>query len=195
MNRVFPRMPVPDASQVRIDDVAHALSNICRFNGHTRPFFSVLHHSLEVSALCRAHAERFGVNARRAALAGLMHDAPEYVVGDVVSPMKRRLGNAFRDVYNEAERVVYAALDVAEVAEECAAVVEWADREMLVSDAFRWRARGTITDSAGNSYTIPEDGSRPEGLVIHFPDAKPLGPGEGTDEFVLLYRSLKESIR
>lgn len=65
-------------ADVCLDDIAHALSNTCRFNGHVREFYSVAEHSVHVASLV---PEEF----RRAAL---LHDAAEAYCGDVVSPLK-----------------------------------------------------------------------------------------------------------
>lgn len=188
------KLPIPDRDQVCIEDIAHALSNMCRCNGHTTPFFSVLQHSLEVSSLCRDFAYKFGVDPRHAELAGLLHDSPEYAVGDVISPMKRRLGNVFRNIYNEVERNVYAALGVEDIMWKCADVVRWADNEMLISDMVRWRVYGVIVNSRGESFRIPADGSLPEGFVVHYADAVPMLAGEGRDVFISTYNKLKESL-
>ena len=71
-----PLQPVPD--QIRIEDIAHALSMICRFGGHSRDFYSVAEHSLLVSYACDP----------KDALAGLLHDAAEAYVGDLIRPIK-----------------------------------------------------------------------------------------------------------
>lgn len=68
----------PDPFEFNILDIATALSNQCRFNGHVREFYSVAQHCVEVSRLCRADYQ----------LEGLVHDAAEAYIGDVVTPLK-----------------------------------------------------------------------------------------------------------
>lgn len=69
----------PQAADVDILDIAHSLSNTCRFAGHTKTFYSVAQHSLMVSDLVEDEH----------ALAGLLHDAPEAYVGDATLPLKQ----------------------------------------------------------------------------------------------------------
>lgn len=73
----WPMDPRPE--DVRIDDIAHALSHLCRFAGHTREFYSVAQHSVLVSILCDPQD----------ALWGLLHDATEAYLCDLASPVKR----------------------------------------------------------------------------------------------------------
>lgn len=75
--------PQPDA--ITIEDIAHALSNICRYGGHTGSFYSVAQHSVLVSLHTDAKFARVA----------LMHDASEAYIGDVIRPVKRRLGLAY----------------------------------------------------------------------------------------------------
>lgn len=75
----WPMDPRPD--EVDLLDVAHALSNLCRYTGHCQRFYSVAEHSVLVSRLVRPEH----------ALAGLMHDAPEAYVNDLARPLKRFL--------------------------------------------------------------------------------------------------------
>lgn len=85
----------PDASAVDAKDLAHALSQLCRFGGHTRVPYSVAEHSLFVSRLV----------PERMALAGLLHDAAEAYVGDCVGPLAHRLPE-FRAVEERIQRAI-----------------------------------------------------------------------------------------
>lgn len=71
----------PRPEDVCIEDIAHALSLICRFGGHALKHYSVAQHSVLVSSLCTK--EHF--------FAALLHDASEAYVGDMVRPLKRQM--------------------------------------------------------------------------------------------------------
>lgn len=72
----------PRIEEINIEDIAHGLAFQCRYNGHVREFFSVGQHSVLVSYHVPPHL----------ALEGLMHDAAESYLGDVISPLKAFLG-------------------------------------------------------------------------------------------------------
>lgn len=81
----------PSPLDIEIEDIAHGLARVARWNGQTKGphAFSVAQHCLLVEALL-VHAE--DNLDRQARLAALLHDAPEYVIGDMISPFKAALG-------------------------------------------------------------------------------------------------------
>src|SRR5262249_3879894 len=84
--RWFVTDPHPD--DVDIEDIAHGLSMVCRFGGQCREFYSVAQHSvLMANEMCRREAPP------EMALWGLLHDAPEAYLGDMVRPLKRSMPN------------------------------------------------------------------------------------------------------
>ena len=81
----------PSPLDIEIEDIAHGLARVARWNGQTsgKHAFSVAQHSLLVEDLCCHFKPNIDVRTRRAAL---LHDAAEYVVGDMISPFKAALG-------------------------------------------------------------------------------------------------------
>jgi hypothetical protein len=94
----------PSADEVRIEDVAHALSNKCRFNGMVTRFYSVAEHSVRVANLLVSSGA-----ARDTVLAGLLHDGSEAYLPDVPGPVK--LSPVFRDVWGPIEERVQVAVN------------------------------------------------------------------------------------
>ncbi|MDJ1157762.1 HD family hydrolase [Chelatococcus sp. SYSU_G07232] len=85
----------PSPLDIEIEDIAHGLARVARWNGQTTGphIFSVAQHSLLVEAIASTlHAEL----SDKAKLAILLHDAPEYVIGDMISPFKVVLGDAYK---------------------------------------------------------------------------------------------------
>jgi hypothetical protein len=88
------RHPLP--SLIDIEDIAHALSLQCRFNGHCTQFYSVAEHSVRCS---------FQV-PDWCALEALLHDAAEAYVGDLVRPLKQLVGWSFQQIEQQAEQAI-----------------------------------------------------------------------------------------
>lgn len=92
--KFYPLDPLPDDIDLR--DIAHALSNTCRFNGHTKKFYSVAQHSVLVSEV--APPEH--------ALWGLLHDATEAYIADITRPVKQH----WQEWYKPAEHRLMASI-------------------------------------------------------------------------------------
>lgn len=83
----------PRIDSIKLEDIAHALSQICRYGGHCRTFYSVAEHSVAVSK----RMERRGCAVWRQ-FAGLHHDDTEYVLGDVPRPTKPLFGPRYAEL-------------------------------------------------------------------------------------------------
>ena len=95
----------PRRKDIEIEDIAHGLARVARWNGQTvgEHAFSVAQHALLVEEI--ATAMQPGLRRARWRLAALLHDAPEYVIGDLISPFKAAIGldyKAFEDRLLEA---------------------------------------------------------------------------------------------
>ncbi len=89
----------PSPLDVEIEDIAHGLARVARWNGQTRGdhIFSVAQHSLLVEKIAEAIEPSL---SREDRLFMLLHDAPEYVIGDMISPFKAAIGDAYKEVEN-----------------------------------------------------------------------------------------------
>ena len=87
----------PTPVDVEIEDIAHGLAFVARWNGQTRGDwpYSVAEHSLLVEEI---HARLYPRAPAAARLTALLHDAPEYVIGDMISPVKAAVGPGYADL-------------------------------------------------------------------------------------------------
>lgn len=120
--RFFVTAPGPE--DIDIGDIAHALSQLCRFGGHTREFYSVAQHCHLVSTLVPG----------RLALYGLLHDAAEAYLGDVVHPLKRAIGSVYTPLELRVELVIAHAFGLRTLSVADAAVVKRADLVALATE-------------------------------------------------------------
>lgn len=110
----------PDNNIIDIDSIAHSLSNLCRFTGHTSQFYSVAQHSFHVAQLVPKEHK----------LAALLHDAAEAYIGDVSAPLKSMLPE-YRRIEEQIRRAIYQRFNLPAELPEC--VIE-ADMIMLATE-------------------------------------------------------------
>lgn len=86
----------PSPSEITIEDIAKGLSNICRFGGQIKQFYSVAQHSVLVTQLANEELRPYA----------LFHDATEAFIGDIIKPLKVIIG----DVYAQIEQRFHSAI-------------------------------------------------------------------------------------
>lgn len=118
----------PSPLDVEVEDIAHGLARVARWNGQTRGahIFSVAQHLLLVEAVARQKAPRLD---RRGRLAVLLHDAPEYVIGDMISPFKAVIGDSYKGVETRLLAAIHVRFGLpAELAAELTELIKACDR-------------------------------------------------------------------
>lgn len=128
----YPLDPLPE--DVCIEDIAHALSNLCRFTGNSRNSYSVAQHSVLVASIVPDHLRLFAI----------CHDAAEAYIGDIARPTKSSLfcsvngSQPFIPIKKVESRIfgtIIAALGVAKITREEALIVKEADDVLLHTEA------------------------------------------------------------
>lgn len=109
----------PDA--IDIEDIAHALSMSCRFNGHLEKFLSVAEHSVVIASMATPEN----------ALAGLLHDAAEAYITDVPKPIKVKLDN-INELDESLTKAIFKKFGVEyPIPDE----IKWLDKQVCFSEA------------------------------------------------------------
>jgi len=126
----------PAISQLSIQDIAHSLANQCRFNGHTKIFYSVAEHSVlcyhYLNDLRNENDKKVKLSAKTLMYA-LMHDAAEAITSDIPKPFKQM----FPEIEQKEKEYLAAIFDLLELDLEDAdkELVKQADRYMLFKEA------------------------------------------------------------
>jgi 5'-deoxynucleotidase YfbR-like HD superfamily hydrolase len=157
----------PSPLDIEIEDIAHGLARVARWNGQTHGdhIFSVAQHTLLTEEVAR---HKVGVLDRRLRLALLLHDAPEYVIGDMISPFKAVIGEAYKAVERRLLTAIHVRFGLApKLPAEVTAIVKAADRGaafleatalagFAVTEARRFfGARPSLPASAEKDYLTP----------------------------------------
>ncbi len=149
----------PSPLDVEIADIAHGLARVARWNGQTSgpEIFSVAQHSLLVEALFSAAAPEA---PRAARLAALLHDAPEYVIGDMISPFKAAVGGDYRKVEERLLAAIFIRFGLpALMAPDLAKAIKSADREAAYFEATE--LAGFAADEARKFFGAPKVAQKP----------------------------------
>jgi 5'-deoxynucleotidase YfbR-like HD superfamily hydrolase len=118
----------PDLDQINIEDIANALSKVCRFNGQLKTFYSVAQHSIHVAEMVPTHLK----------LTALLHDASEAYICDVPTPLKKMLGSVYTDIEDTLSEAIGLKFGVELV--NLDPLIKQADRIMVVSERDTFQA-------------------------------------------------------
>ena len=139
----------PSPLDIEIEDIAHGLARVARWNGQTSgsTIFSVAQHSLLVEA-CARTADPGLDNTDL--LAALLHDAPEYVIGDMISPFKAVIGSNYKEVEHRLLAAIHIRFGLAPALPDgLAKAIKAADRAAAWIEATRLAG---FTESEANKF-------------------------------------------
>ncbi len=125
----------PSPVDVEIEDVAHGIARVARWNGQTLgPLpFNVAQHSLIVEEFCGEIKPGWPAKWR---LAALLHDGPEFVIGDMISPFKAQLGERYKVIERRLQQAIHLRFGLpADLPETVEKTIKRADRASAFFEA------------------------------------------------------------
>jgi len=177
----------PSPLDVEIEDIAHGLARVARWNGQTKGdhAFSVAQHCVLVEGIA-THFEP-GLD-RRWRLVSLLHDSPEYVIGDMISPFKAAVGLDYKAFELRLLAAIHLRFGLP------ASVPPWVER--LIKRADKTAAFLEATQLAGFSITEAHKFfGRPKGLSgeggTGWRTLKPLAPNDASAQYLRKFRRLQ----
>jgi 5'-deoxynucleotidase YfbR-like HD superfamily hydrolase len=174
----------PSPLDIEIEDIAHGLARVARWNGQTKGphAFSVAQHCLLVEALISHAQDNLD---RQARLSALLHDAPEYVIGDMISPFKAALGLDYKAFENRLLGAIHVRFGLSpRMPEALAKKIKKADRIAAYLEATQ--LAGFSLEEAARFF------GRPSGLegAKTFQALRPLAPNDAAAAYVRKFKQL-----
>lgn len=176
----------PSPLDIEIEDIAHGLARVARWNGQTRGdhTFSVAEHSLLVEAIAGDLDTSVPAKHR---LAALLHDAPEYVIGDLISPFKAALPLDYRTFEARLLAAIHLRFGLpAELPGETAKLIKHADKIAAYYEAV---GLAGFSQSEARRFFGPPKRLSPA-LVTTLTALRPLPASEGEDRFLKRFHEL-----
>lgn len=174
----------PSPLDIEIEDIAHGLSRVARWNGQTagRWAYTVAQHSLLVEQLLTDIEPQAPDRLR---LAALLHDAPEYVIGDLITPFKNTIGIDYRTVEQKLAAAIHIRFGLPPVLTPgSSTLIKVADRA-----AAYWEAIALAGFEVAEADRIFERPSR-----YRRPQIEPLPPDEARDCFIAKFTKLQSAV-
>jgi 5'-deoxynucleotidase YfbR-like HD superfamily hydrolase len=175
----------PSAVDIEIEDIALGLSRVARWNGQTEGSwaYSVAQHSLLVEHLVGRFRPRAAPGWR---LAALLHDAPEYVIGDLITPFKAAVGLDYKDLELRLLAAIHIRFGLPAIpAESASLLIKRADRAAAFLEATHLAG---FTPAEGRKYF-----GRPRGLEDV--SLEPWTPEQAEARFLTRFEALSEPVR
>lgn len=125
----------PSPLDIEIEDIAHGLARVARWNGQTKGDlpFNVAQHSLIVETFCETLKPGWPAKWK---LAALLHDAPEFVIGDMISPFKAQLGGQYKLIEKRLEQAIHLRFSLpADLPDTVEKTIKRADRASAFFEA------------------------------------------------------------
>jgi len=170
----------PSPLDIEIEDIAHGLARVARWNGQTvgAHAFSVAQHSMLVEEICRKLAPDWD---RRKRLMALLHDAPEYVIGDMISPFKAALGLDYKAFEAKLEAAIHVRFSLPP--HPTPAVKGVIKRADLICAYFEAVQLAGFSEAEAKRFF----GAPPRGIALRL---RPIATGDVEEAFLKRFRSL-----